>query len=577
MKLYKQIFKDLGKDKFFLFSSIVLAIIYVVASLYLPILAGDCVDLIVEKGNVNFEKIFQIFIIMGLLLVIAAIAQYLLNLCNNHLIYKYAASLRKRTFEKLERLPLKYLDSHPSGDILSRLSSDIEVVNDGLLIGMNQLFIGVFTIVMTLVFMFILNYIMAIVVVVLTPLSLFAARFIAKNINRYFYQQASYRGEQIAFIEEMMNNQKVVRAFNYEDKSEEDFSIITDKLEDAMRKSSFFSALPNPVTRFVNALIYAVIILIGALLTIYNLGFSVGLLMTFLSFASKYATPFNDISSVITEIENALTCLKRVYELLDEEDEVSDKGNKNLEAVEGNISLNDVSFSYDVNQKLIEDLSLNVKKGQKIALVGPTGCGKTTFINLLMRFYDVNNGSISVDGHNIKAITRDSLRRNYGMVLQDTYLRYGTIEENITMGDNFTHEQVVEAAKMSSCDHFISLLKDGYNTLIDENGGDFSQGQKQLIAICRVMLRLPPMLILDEATSSIDTRTEIKIQQAFNILMKNKTSFIVAHRLSTIKDADIILVMKDGNVIESGTHQNLLKKKGFYYELYNSQFVNEDN
>lgn len=577
MKLYKQIFKDLGKDKFFLFSSIILAIIYVVASLYLPILAGDCVDLIVEKGNVNFEKIFQIFIIMGLLLVIAAIAQYLLNLCNNHLIYKYAASLRKRTFEKLERLPLKYLDSHPSGDILSRLSSDIEVVNDGLLIGMNQLFIGVFTIVMTLVFMFILNYIMAIVVVVLTPLSLFAARFIAKNINRYFYQQASYRGEQIAFIEEMMNNQKVVRAFNYEDKSEEDFSIITDKLEDATRKSSFFSALPNPVTRFVNALIYAVIILIGALLTIYNLGFSVGLLMTFLSFASKYATPFNDISSVITEIENALTCLKRVYELLDEEVEISDKGNENLEAVEGNISLNDVSFSYDVNQKLIEHLSLNVKKGQKIALVGPTGCGKTTFINLLMRFYDVNNGSISVDGHNIKAITRDSLRRNYGMVLQDTYLRYGTIEENITMGDNFTREQVVEAAKMSSCDHFISLLKDGYNTLIDENGGDFSQGQKQLIAICRVMLRLPPMLILDEATSSIDTRTEIKIQQAFNILMKNKTSFIVAHRLSTIKDADIILVMKDGNVIESGTHQDLLKKKGFYYELYNSQFVNENN
>lgn len=577
MKLYKQIFKDLGKDKFFLFSSIILAIIYVVASLYLPILAGDCVDLIVEKGNVNFEKIFQIFIIMGLLLVIAAIAQYLLNLCNNHLIYKYAASLRKRTFEKLERLPLKYLDSHPSGDILSRLSSDIEVVNDGLLIGMNQLFIGVFTIVMTLVFMFILNYIMAIVVVVLTPLSLFAARFIAKNINRYFYQQASYRGEQIAFIEEMMNNQKVVRAFNYEDKSEEDFSIITDKLEDAARKSSFFSALPNPVTRFVNALIYAVIILIGALLTIYNLGFSVGLLMTFLSFASKYATPFNDISSVITEIENALTCLKRVYELLDEEDEISDKGNENLEAVEGNISLNDVSFSYDVNQKLIEHLSLNVKKGQKIALVGPTGCGKTTFINLLMRFYDVNNGSISVDGHNIKAITRDSLRRNYGMVLQDTYLRYGTIEENITMGDNFTREQVVEAAKMSSCDHFISLLKDGYNTLIDENGGDFSQGQKQLIAICRVMLRLPPMLILDEATSSIDTRTEIKIQQAFNILMKDKTSFIVAHRLSTIKDADIILVMKDGNVIESGTHQDLLKKKGFYYELYNSQFVNENN
>lgn len=577
MKLYKQIFKDLGKDKFFLFSSIILAIIYVVASLYLPILAGDCVDLIVEKGNVNFEKIFQIFIIMGLLLVIAAIAQYLLNLCNNHLIYKYAASLRKRTFEKLERLPLKYLDSHPSGDILSRLSSDIEVVNDGLLIGMNQLFIGVFTIVMTLVFMFILNYIMAIVVVVLTPLSLFAARFIAKNINRYFYQQASYRGEQIAFIEEMMNNQKVVRAFNYEDKSEEDFSIITDKLEDAARKSSFFSALPNPVTRFVNALIYAVIILIGALLTIYNLGFSVGLLMTFLSFASKYATPFNDISSVITEIENALTCLKRVYELLDEEDEISDKGNENLEDVEGNISLNDVSFSYDVNQKLIEHLSLNVKKGQKIALVGPTGCGKTTFINLLMRFYDVNKGSISVDGHNIKAITRDSLRRNYGMVLQDTYLRYGTIEENITMGDNFTREQVVEAAKMSSCDHFISLLKDGYNTLIDENGGDFSQGQKQLIAICRVMLRLPPMLILDEATSSIDTRTEIKIQQAFNILMKDKTSFIVAHRLSTIKDADIILVMKDGNVIESGTHQDLLKKKGFYYELYNSQFVNENN
>ena len=577
MKLYKQIFKDLGKDKFFLFSSIILAIIYVVASLYLPILAGDCVDLIVEKGNVNFEKIFQIFIIMGLLLVIAAIAQYLLNLCNNHLIYKYAASLRKRTFEKLERLPLKYLDSHPSGDILSRLSSDIEVVNDGLLIGMNQLFIGVFTIVMTLVFMFILNYIMAIVVVVLTPLSLFAARFIAKNINRYFYQQASYRGEQIAFIEEMMNNQKVVRAFNYEDKSEEDFSIITDKLEDAARKSSFFSALPNPVTRFVNALIYAVIILIGALLTIYNLGFSVGLLMTFLSFASKYATPFNDISSVITEIENALTCLKRVYELLDEEDEISDKGNESLEAVEGNISLNDVSFSYDVNQKLIEHLSLNVKKGQKIALVGPTGCGKTTFINLLMRFYDVNKGSISVDGHNIKAITRDSLRRNYGMVLQDTYLRYGTIEENITMGDNFTREQVVEAAKMSSCNHFISLLKDGYNTLIDENGGDFSQGQKQLIAICRVMLRLPPMLILDEATSSIDTRTEIKIQQAFNILMKDKTSFIVAHRLSTIKDADIILVMKDGNVIESGTHQDLLKKKGFYYELYNSQFVNENN
>ena len=572
MKLYKQIFKDLGKDKFFFFSSIILAIIYVVASLYLPILAGDCVDLIVEKGNVNFEKIFQIFIIMGLLLVIAAIAQYLLNLCNNHLIYKYAASLRKRTFEKLERLPLKYLDSHPSGDILSRLSSDIEVVNDGLLIGMNQLFIGVFTIVMTLVFMFILNYIMAIVVVVLTPLSLFAARFIAKNINRYFYQQASYRGEQIAFIEEMMNNQKVVRAFNYEDKSEEDFSIITDKLEDATRKSSFFSALPNPVTRFVNALIYAVIILIGALLTIYNLGFSVGLLMTFLSFASKYATPFNDISSVITEIENALTCLKRVYELLNEEDEISDKGNENLEAVEGNISLNDVSFSYDDSREIIHDFSATIKPGMKVAIVGPTGAGKTTMVNLLMRFYEINKGDIYIDGVNTRDMKREEIHDIFGMVLQDTWIFEGSLRENMIYNTpNISDERVKEAIKEAHLVHYVRSLPHGLDYEITDPQS-ISGGQKQLITIARAMIKESPLLILDEATSNVDTRTEEKIQEAMDRLTKGKTSFVIAHRLSTIRNADLILVMKDGNIIEQGTHDSLMQENGFYASLYNSQF-----
>lgn len=568
-----KLLKDLGKDKFFLISTLILSLIYVVSTLALPIFAGLAIDLIIGINNVDFQTIFYYFAYMGIFISLGAISQYLLNLTNNHLVYSYSKRLRKRSFEKIHSLPLKYLDSHPLGDLLSRFSTDIEVISDGLLIFLNQIFIGVFSIVLTIIVMFILNWIMALTVVVLTPLSLFIARFISKNLNKYFYSQAVIKGEQTSYIEELMNNQKVVRYFEYETKAENDFEEISSRLEEVSIKATFFAALPNPLTRFINSIIYALIIFIGVLLITFNLGFSIGLLNTFLSYTKEYSKPFNDISSVIPEIQNALTCLKRIYELLDEENEITDQNNLSLEQVKGNIFIDDISFSYTESQKLIEHLTLNVKKGSKVALVGPTGCGKTTFINLLMRFYDVNQGHILVDDNDIKQVTRNSLRSNYGMVLQDTYLRYGTILENITLGDNYSKEEVIEACKKSNCHHFISLLKDGYDTLIDENGGDFSQGQKQLISIARVMLREPPMLILDEATSSIDTRTEIKIQQSFDLLMKDKTSFIVAHRLSTIMNADIILVMKDGHVIEQGTHEELLSKKGFYYELYNSQFV----
>lgn len=568
--LIKIIF-ELKRYWFYFLFSIIFSVTYVVGSLLIPILIGRAIDVIVDINQVDFEMLKKIFAYMAIILVCVGISQYLLNLCNNRLAYHLSYTLREKTFNKLQKLPLSYLDAHPKGDILSRMINDIETLTDGILLGFNQIFIGVMTIIITLVFMFMLNYIMALVVIFLTPISLFVSRFIAKKIHHYFVDQARLKGVQTAFVEEMIQGQKVIRAFQYENNASNEFKNISDELEVVTKKALFFSSLPNPVTRFVNAIVYAVIIFIGAMIVIDNPLFTIGLLTTFLSYASQYTKPFNDISSVVTELQNSFSCGERIYELLAEKEEIEIK-RQVLENVDGNIDINNVDFSYDKKTSLIKDFSLKVEKGQKVAIVGPTGCGKTTFINLLMRFYDVDKGTIVVDGVDISNITRQNLRKNYGMVLQDTWLRYGSIKDNITLGEDYSLEDVKKACALSKANNFIELLDDDYNTLIDENGGNLSQGQKQLLCIARVMLRLPPILILDEATSSIDTRTEIKIQEAFNNLMKGKTSFIVAHRLSTIKNADLILVMKDGKIIEQGKHEELLAKNGFYSMLFNSQY-----
>ncbi len=569
--------------KFVLALTVLMAVISVALTLYLPILTGDAVDRIAfifdpSSLNVDMPMIWQgllgILRKMGAVIVLTALTQWVMNICNNKMVYSIIQDIRKKAFKRLEELPLKYLDAHSHGDIVSRVVADVDQFADGLLIGFTQLFTGVVTILGTLGFMLSVNVGITVVVVVITPVSLFVASFIAKQTFSMFKLQSETRGEQTALINEMIGNQKVVQAFGREEKTLERFDEINGRLEKCSLRAIFFSSLTNPCTRFVNSLVYTGVGLTGALAALRG-GLSVGQLTCFLSYANQYTKPFNEISGVITELQNALACAARIFELIEEEPQVPDKeGAVVLKNAGGKVDIEDVSFSYVPDKKLIENLSLHVKPGQRIAIVGPTGCGKTTIINLLMRFYDVDQGKISVDGSNIQNITRKSLRTSYGMVLQDTWLKRGTIRENIIVGKpGATEEEIITAAKASHAHSFIKRLPNGYDTVIGEDGGSLSGGQKQRLCIARVMLSLPPMLILDEATSSIDTRTEIRIQKAFAAMMEGRTSFIVAHRLSTIQNADVILVMKDGHIIEQGSHRELLDKKGFYAELYNSQFA----
>ncbi len=553
--------------------SIALSAVTVAGSLYMPLLTGDALDLIVAKGVVDFAAIFEILKTMAVIILLTAAAQWIMNACNNKITYNVIKDVRKEAFEKLERLPLKYLDAHAYGDIVSRIITDVDQFADGLLMGFTQFFSGILTIVGTLLIMLTISGRITVAVVVLTPISLFVASFIARKTFSMFKLQSETRGEQTSFIEEMVGNQKVVQSFSREDETLEKFDEINSRLEKASLNATFYSSITNPSTRFVNSLVYATVAVVGAIMAIAG-GLSVGNLSALLSYANQYTKPFNEISGVVTELQNAIACAKRVFEIIEEEPEVSDAENAYvLENAKGEVTLENVNFSYVPEQKLIENFNLKVKPGQRIAIVGPTGCGKTTLINLLMRFYDVNSGAIWVDGKNIQDMTRKSLRSNYGMVLQETWLRSGTIRDNIVMGKpDATEEEVIAAAKASHAHSFIKRLPNGYDTVVTEDGGNLSQGQKQLLCITRVMLCLPPMLILDEATSSIDTRTEIKIQEAFARMMKGRTSFIVAHRLSTIREADVILVMKNGNVIEQGSHEELLAADGFYAQLYNSQF-----
>lgn len=558
----------------FLGISILLSAVTVVCSLYLPLLTGDALDLIIEKGQVDFTGVFDILKKMGVMVLLTAFAQWIMNVCNNKITYNVIRDVRKEAFAKLERLPLKYLDAHAHGEVVSRLITDVDQFADGLLMGFTQFFSGILTIFGTLFFMFAISGRITIAVVVLTPLSLVVASFIAKKTFSMFKLQSETRGEQTSFIEEMVGNQKVVQAFSREDETLKKFDEINDRLEKCSLKAIFFSSITNPSTRFVNSLVYATVAVIGAFLAISG-GISIGNLSALLAYANQYTKPFNEISGVVTELQNALACARRVFELMEEEPEIPDALDAVvLEQTDGQVDLENVAFSYVPEQRLMEGLNLKVKPGQRIAIVGPTGCGKTTLINLLMRFYDVKEGSIKVNDIDIRNMTRKSLRNNYGMVLQETWLRSGTIRDNIVMGKpDATDEEVIAAAKASHAHSFIKRLPEGYDTIVAEDGGNLSQGQKQLLCITRVMLCLPPMLILDEATSSIDTRTEVKIQEAFARMMKGRTSFIVAHRLSTIREADVILVMKDGNIIEQGSHNELLLQNGFYAKLYNSQFA----
>lgn len=559
----------------YLGASVLLAAATVVLTLYIPILTGQAVDFILAKGLVDFVGIAVILKKMAIVIFLTAAAQWLMNVCNNHMTYHIVRDIRKDAFERLEHLPLKFLDAHSYGEIVSRVIADVDQFADGLLMGFTQLFSGVLTIVITLVFMITINIKITLAVVVITPVSLFVASFIAKKTYSMFRLQSRTRGEQTAFIEEMVGNQKVVQAFSHEKEAMDQFDEINDRLGACSLRAIFFSSITNPATRFINSIVYAVVGVVGAFLAIAG-GISVGQLASLLSYANQYTKPFNEISGVVTELQNAIACAARIFELIEEEPEVPDAPDAiELENADGSVELEHVSFSYVPEQKLIEDFNLSVKPGQRVAIVGPTGCGKTTLINLLMRFYDVNDGQIRVSGVPIMEMTRKSLRKNYGMVLQETWLKAGTIRENIVMGKpDATEEEILEAAKASHAHSFIKRLPEGYDTVIGEDGGNLSQGQKQLLCITRVMLCLPPMLILDEATSSIDTRTEMKIQKAFAKMMKGRTSFIVAHRLSTIQEADVILVMKDGHIIEKGKHEELLAQNGFYAKLYQSQFAN---
>lgn len=558
----------------YLGASIILAAVTVALTLYLPILIGQAVDRIVGKGAVDFAGIFVILRKMAVIIGLTAVAQWVMNACNNKITYNVIRDIRTEAFEKIEKLPLKYLDAHSYGEIVSRVIADVDQFADGLLMGFTQFFTGIVTIFGTLIFMLTISVRIAVAVVVITPVSLFVASFIAKKTFSMFKLQSETRGEQTAFIEEMVGNQKVVQAFSHEDEALEKFDEINERLQKYSLRAIFFSSITNPSTRFVNSLVYATVGVVGAFTAIAG-GISVGQLSSLLSYANQYTKPFNEISGVITELQNALACAGRVIELIEEDVEVPDAEDAvDLEHANGKVELSHVYFSYVPEQKLIEDFNLSVKPGQRVAIVGPTGCGKTTLINLLMRFYDVNSGTIKVSDIPLQQLTRKSLRDNYGMVLQETWLRSGSIRDNIAMGKpDATDEEIIAAAKASHAHGFIKRLPEGYDTVIAEDGGNLSQGQKQLLCIARVMLCLPPMLILDEATSSIDTRTEIKIQNAFAKMMQGRTSFIVAHRLSTIREADIILVMKDGSIIEQGNHEELLEKNGFYAKLYNSQFA----
>ena len=570
----KDVLHYIRNYRVFLVLSILCAAVSVALSLYNPILIGNAVDMVLGKGNVNFPAVFQILIKMGILIVITAVAQWLMNLCNNKISYNVIRDMRQDAFAKIQVLPFQYIDSHPYGEVVSRVIADVDQFSDGLLMGFTQLFSGVLTIVGTLLFMFMINPATTLVVVVLTPLSLLVASFIASRTYSMFKLQSETRGEQTALIEEMIGNQKVVKAFGYEEESQKKFDEINGRLKECSLQATFFSSLTNPCTRFVNAMVYAAVAIFGAVLAIGG-RISVGQLVSFLSYANQYTKPFNEISGVVTELQNALACAARVLELIHEEPELPEKEDALvMTEPDGSVDVENVWFSYTPEQKLIENFNLSVRQGQRVAIVGPTGCGKSTMINLLMRFYDVKSGSIRVSGKDIRGLTRKSLRASYGMVLQETWLKAGTIRENIAMGrPDATEEEIIAAAKAAHAHSFIKRLPNGYDTVISEDGGSLSQGQKQLLCITRVMLCLPPMLILDEATSSIDTRTEQRIQKAFAMMMQGRTSFIVAHRLSTIREADVILVMRDGKIIEQGNHESLMKQQGFYAQLYNSQFA----
>lgn len=569
----KKVFSYIGKYKYFLILSMFFAAVTVGLTLYAPILVGKAIDCIIGKGNVDFVNMKSILIKVTIIVVSTALIQWLMNVCNNKITYNVSRDLRKKAFEKIEILPFSYIDTHSKGDIVSRVITDVDQLSDGLLMGFTQFFTGVITIIGTLAFMLSVNVFITIVVVVVTPLSFFIARFIAKKTFNMFSLQSKTRGEQTSFIDEMISNQKVAEAYSMNEENKVRFDKINDDLAKYSLKATFFSSITNPATRFVNSIVYAAVALFGAIMAVKG-NITVGILSCFLSYANQYTKPFNEISSVVTELQNAIACAARVFELIEETPELPDKSDATeLENVKGSVEINNLYFSYNPDRELLKNVNINVEPGKTVAIVGPTGCGKTTLINLLMRFYDPNNGAILVDEVNTQDVTRQSLRQNFGMVLQDTWLKSGTIADNIRLGKtDATDEEIIEAAKKAHAHSFIKRLPDGYKTKIGEDGGSLSQGQKQLLCITRLMLCPPPMLILDEATSSIDTRTEIKIQKAFNTLMKNRTTFIVAHRLSTIQNADLILVMNDGNIIEQGTHVSLYAQKGFYYNLYNSQF-----
>ncbi|MBR3687071.1 MAG: ABC transporter ATP-binding protein [Clostridia bacterium] len=581
----KKVLKYLKKYRVLFSISLILAIAIVALTLYIPVLVGEAIDLAIGKNNVDFKGIYNILLKIGIVAAITALLQWLMNVCNNRITFGIVRRLRRDAFNKIQELPLSYIDSHPVGDTVSRVISDADQFSDGLLMGFSQLFTGVLTIIGTIAFMVSINLSITLVVILVTPLSLFVAAFIAKNTHSLFAQQSKTRAEQTAFIDEMIGEQKVVAAFSHEDEAIEQFDEINGRLAKCSLKAVFYSSLTNPCTRFVNNLVYAGVALVGALICVSGKGdfitglpLTVGALTSLLSYANQYTKPFNEISGVVTELQNAIVCAARVFELIDAEPQMPDAENAyDLKAneVDGRVRIENVEFSYTPERELIKDFNLSIENGQRVAIVGPTGCGKTTVINLLMRFYDVDSGKIEVSGHDIRDLTRSSLRRSYGMVLQDTWLKTGTIRENIAMGKpDATDEEIKAAAKEAHAHSFIRQLPKGYDTVIGEDGGALSQGQKQLLCIARVLLCLPPMLILDEATSSIDTRTEMKIQDAFAKMMKGRTSFVVAHRLSTIKEADVILVMNNGKIVEKGNHAELLKNEGFYADLWNSQFEN---
>ena len=574
MDTLKKVLRYIARYRLLVAVSLLLAALSVALTLYVPIVVGDAIDFIVEAGRVDFAQILRCLVVIGVVVAITAVAQWAMNIINNKITYQVIRDIRKEAFHKLTILPLKYIDSHPTGEVVSRVIADVDQFADGLLLGFTQLFTGAVTILGTLIFMLTVNVGITFVVVLLTPLSLFVANFIARRTYTMFKKQSEARADQTALIDEMIGNEKVVQAFTHEEAAQRDFDGINERLRQSSLRATFYSSITNPATRFINSLVYAGVGLAGAFAALTG-GITVGGLSAFLSYANQYTKPFNEISGVITELQNALVCAGRIFALIEEEPQTPDGADARvLTDVRGRVDLKDVSFSYAPEKPLIGDFNLSVEPGMRVAIVGPTGCGKTTLINLLMRFYDVDGGAVLVEGTDIRRVTRKSLRRNFGMVLQDTWLKAGTIYENIAMGKpDATREEVIAAAKASHAHGFISQLEHGYDTVIAEDGGALSQGQKQLLCIARVMLALPPMLILDEATSSIDTRTEMRIQEAFARLMRGRTSFIVAHRLSTIKNADVILVMRDGHIVEQGKHEELLAASGFYATLYNSQFA----